>query len=325
MLCLMRRVLILLIESQADTLSPREYPSSPMKSRTPIQAPREVHRGSLTVGVCLDLLLLEETLTGLNTMKTTLREQTGVTRGRVMPRGTGLISPTRTIEGTSDRAMHRLLTTRTTHREQTGVIVARVVHRILTDLIRATKTTPRGQTGVTSSGAMHREPTNLARIIQKTTILTKDTIGQKRGSFPQQVMPYPLKKLVIFHCLGSPWQIHATQTGLMKPLNWWNSRLASRSCSQTTGLAGRWVQGSAGPCLTTVTWRCRKNFSQWERSFQRKLGCHWLKGLWQHQIAVVRQGLSAMSRNDVSGLLQDRGISIANTLLILLFCTKPLL
>ena len=45
-----------------------------------------------------------------------------------------------------------------------------------------------------------------------------------------------------------------------------------------------------GPCLTTATWRCRKNFSQWERSFHWKLRCHWLEFLRQRQIAVVRQG-----------------------------------
>ena len=45
-----------------------------------------------------------------------------------------------------------------------------------------------------------------------------------------------------------------------------------------------------GPCLTTATWRCRKNFSQWECSFHWKLRCHWLEFLRQRQIAVVRQG-----------------------------------
>ena len=44
-----------------------------------------------------------------------------------------------------------------------------------------------------------------------------------------------------------------------------------------------------GPCLTTATWRCCKKFSQWERSFQRKLCCHWMKRLRQRQIDVVRQ------------------------------------
>ena len=53
---------------------------------------------------------------------------------------------------------------------------------------------------------------------------------------------------------------------------------------------------SSGPCLTTATWRCRKNFSQWERSFLWKLRCHWLKGLRQRQIAVVRQGPAVQLR-----------------------------
>ena len=54
---------------------------------------------------------------------------------------------------------------------------------------------------------------------------------------------------------------------------------------------------SPGPCLTTATWRCRKNFSQWEGSFLWKLCCHWLKGLRQRQIAVLRQtqGFSKVS------------------------------
>ena len=45
-----------------------------------------------------------------------------------------------------------------------------------------------------------------------------------------------------------------------------------------------------GPCLTTATWRCRKNFSQWECSFHWKLRCRWLEFLQQRQIAVIRQG-----------------------------------
>ena len=45
-----------------------------------------------------------------------------------------------------------------------------------------------------------------------------------------------------------------------------------------------------GACITTVTRHCHKNFSQWEHSFQRKLRYHWLKGLRQRQIAVIRQG-----------------------------------
>ena len=51
----------------------------------------------------------------------------------------------------------------------------------------------------------------------------------------------------------------------------------------------KWViQWDTRPRFTTATWRCRKNFSQWERSFHWKLRCHWLEFL--RQIAVVRQG-----------------------------------
>ena len=45
-----------------------------------------------------------------------------------------------------------------------------------------------------------------------------------------------------------------------------------------------------GPCLTTAIWCCCKPFSQWHRSFHRKLGSHWLKFLRQCHVAVVRQG-----------------------------------
>ena len=49
-----------------------------------------------------------------------------------------------------------------------------------------------------------------------------------------------------------------------------------------------------GPCITTAIWRGRNNFSQWPRSFQRKLRCQWLKFLRQRHVAVVIQvpGLS---------------------------------
>ena len=49
-------------------------------------------------------------------------------------------------------------------------------------------------------------------------------------------------------------------------------------------------QQRSGPCLTTVIWRCRNPFSQWQRSFQRKLRSHWLKFLRRRHVAVVRQG-----------------------------------
>ena len=38
-----------------------------------------------------------------------------------------------------------------------------------------------------------------------------------------------------------------------------------------------------------ASWSCRKPFSQWKRSFQRKLRSHWLKFLRQHHVTVARQ------------------------------------
>ena len=45
-----------------------------------------------------------------------------------------------------------------------------------------------------------------------------------------------------------------------------------------------------GPCNTTLIRCCYKNFSQWDHSFERKLGFHWLKFLRQHHVVVVIQG-----------------------------------
>ena len=63
-------------------------------------------------------------------------------------------------------------------------------------------------------------------------------------------------------------------------------------CWHNPALGVLWscARTSAGPCLTTAIWRCRKNSSQWQRSFQWKLHSHWLKFLWQRHVAVVRQG-----------------------------------
>ena len=47
---------------------------------------------------------------------------------------------------------------------------------------------------------------------------------------------------------------------------------------------------SAGPCITNVFATRRKNFSQWHRSFQRKLLSHWLKFLRHVAITLVIQG-----------------------------------
>ena len=41
---------------------------------------------------------------------------------------------------------------------------------------------------------------------------------------------------------------------------------------------------------STWFWSCRKNFRQWQRSFQWKLRPHWLKFLRQRYVAVVVQG-----------------------------------
>ena len=47
---------------------------------------------------------------------------------------------------------------------------------------------------------------------------------------------------------------------------------------------------SPGPCITNVFATRRKNFSQWHRSFQRKLRSHWLKFLRHVAITLVIQG-----------------------------------
>ena len=45
-----------------------------------------------------------------------------------------------------------------------------------------------------------------------------------------------------------------------------------------------------GPCITNVIATCRKNFSQWERSFLWKLRCHWLIFLRRVAQTLVIQG-----------------------------------
>ena len=47
---------------------------------------------------------------------------------------------------------------------------------------------------------------------------------------------------------------------------------------------------STGSCITAAIWRCRKNFSQSQRSFQWKLRSHWLKFLRQRYVALVKKG-----------------------------------
>ena len=50
------------------------------------------------------------------------------------------------------------------------------------------------------------------------------------------------------------------------------------------------ITGNLGPCITNVFAIRRKNFSQWYRSFQRKLLSHWLKFLRHVAITLVIQG-----------------------------------
>ena len=65
-----------------------------------------------------------------------------------------------------------------------------------------------------------------------------------------------------------------------------------------------------GPCITNVFATRRKNFSQWYRSFQRKLLSHWLKFLRHVAITLVIQGpvmqsigvFFVISRNKLSNI-----------------------
>ena len=66
------------------------------------------------------------------------------------------------------------------------------------------------------------------------------------------------------------------RTQKKKQIKWYNASIYPTTVAQHWGLY--------------TTWRWRKNFRQWERSCLWKLRCHWLKGLRQCQIAVVRQG-----------------------------------
>ena len=71
-----------------------------------------------------------------------------------------------------------------------------------------------------------------------------------------------------------------------------------------------------GPCHTTVPWRCRKNFSQWECSFHWKLRCHWLEFLWQRQISVVRQG--PVTLEGTGSLWQQQSIRLSTQTMLMI-------
>ena len=78
--------------------------------------------------------------------------------------------------------------------------------------------------------------------------------------------------------------MHANINENIKARRWW---------SFVTGIHGSPVDSPAkglGPVLLTFFATRRKNFSQWHRSFQRKLRSHWLKFLRHVAITLVIQG-----------------------------------
>ena len=112
-----------------------------------------------------------------------------------------------------------------------------------------------------------------------------------------------IKDLVFPHCLPFVWGI----PDYISSVATFKRSMSQNAMNQKFGISLLWliivwnlhVQTRAdlplmrpawGPCLSTATWRCGKNFSQWECSFHWKLRCHWLEFLRQRQFAVVRQG-----------------------------------
>ena len=96
----------------------------------------------------------------------------------------------------------------------------------------------------------------------------------------------------LHHLSGEKWfEIHIHIYPSSKTFKTWSWPLECRSSLHTAPELGHHCTCRCpGPCLTTAIWRCRKPFSQWHRSFQRKLRSHWLKFLRQRHVAVVRQG-----------------------------------
>ena len=104
----------------------------------------------------------------------------------------------------------------------------------------------------------------------------------------------PLKKYLFFAEIDTRMVCAFYKNNIMSEF-WWitNARHTLRDFTESRGTMKtsiRLVNRGPGPCLTTAIWCCRKPFSQWQRSFQRKLRSHWLKFLWQRHVAVVRQG-----------------------------------
>ena len=87
---------------------------------------------------------------------------------------------------------------------------------------------------------------------------------------------------------------------------WFNSLAPARRDNNHENGFGRtfpYCRDTFESCITTAIWRCRRNFSQWQRSFQWKLRTHWLKVLRQDHVAVVIQD---PSRNWLSEIWQLR-------------------
>ena len=70
----------------------------------------------------------------------------------------------------------------------------------------------------------------------------------------------------------------------------WPSTAWAYSYSKRKKMGPGLTKVGPGPCITNVLATRRKNFSQWHRSFQRKLRSHWLKFLRHVAITLVIQG-----------------------------------
>ena len=98
-----------------------------------------------------------------------------------------------------------------------------------------------------------------------------------------------IKKTSKLHITGSVWrEYHGTHKGQVQVPT-------GCPCHAVTmipawEMPSSFINGYTGPCITNVFATRRKNFSQWHRSFQRKLLSHWLKFLRHVAITLVIQG-----------------------------------
>ena len=89
--------------------------------------------------------------------------------------------------------------------------------------------------------------------------------------------------------MGCVLWVQALINVLSRSLQWWmHYRVLLHCVIITPGCIGN--NCSPGHGITNVFATCRKNFSQWHRSFQRKLRSHWLKFLRHVAISLVIQG-----------------------------------